>query len=177
MRAASARDVFSRSIGLLLLISFVSTGTSAEDHLPANPQADRVLVVKSARTLSLLNHGHVLKVYKVALGGDPIGAKTRQGDHKTPEGIYVLDRRNEHSKFYRAIHISYPNAQDREHARALGASPGGDIMLHGLPNGYGWIGKGHRARDWTDGCIAVTDEEIDEIWRAVPNGTVIEIRP
>lgn len=150
MRAASARDVFSRSIGLLLLISFVSTGTSAEDHLPANPQADRVLVVKSARTLTLLNHGHVLKVYKVALGGDPIGAKTRQGDHKTPEGIYVLDRRNEHSKFYRAIHISYPNAQDRERTRELGASPGGDIMLHGLPNGYGGIGKGHRARDWTD---------------------------
>jgi murein L,D-transpeptidase YafK len=144
-------------MGLLLLVLSISARTTAQVHLSDNTRADRVLVVKSARTLTLLNHEQVLKVYKVALGGVPLGPKTRQGDHRTPEGIYVLDRRNDHSKFYRAIHISYPNAQDRERARELGASPGGDIMLHGLPNGYGWIGKGHRARDWTDGCIAVTD--------------------
>jgi murein L,D-transpeptidase YafK len=177
MRAARAGHAFLRLMGFVFLVSSISIGTYAEDRLPSNARADRVLVVKSARTLTLLNHGHVLKTYKVALGGDPIGAKTRQGDHKTPEGIYVLDRRNAHSQFYRAIHISYPNVRDRERARTLGASPGGDIMLHGLPNGYRWIGKGHRARDWTDGCIAVTDEEMDEIWRAVPDGTVIDIRP
>jgi murein L,D-transpeptidase YafK len=163
-------------MGLLLLVSSFSI-TAAQNLLPASARADRVLVIKSARTLTLLSHDRVLKVYKVALGSDPVGPKTRQGDHKTPEGIYVLDRRNEHSHFYRAIHISYPNAQDRERASKLGASAGGDIMLHGLPNGYGWIGKGHRARDWTDGCIAVTDEEMDEIWRAVPDRTPIEIRP
>jgi murein L,D-transpeptidase YafK len=98
----------------------------------------------------------------------------RQGDHKTPEGIYVLDS---HSQFHRSIHISYPNARDRAEARARGVSPGGDVFVHGLPNGYGWVGASHRAKDWTDGCIAVTDEEIEEIWKAVGNGTAIEIRP
>ena len=159
--------------GLVLLSLFASS----EDHSPATLQADRVLVVKNERTLRLLNHGRIIKTYKVALGGNPRGAKTRQGDHKTPEGVYVLDRRNEHSQYYRSIHISYPSAEDRGRARKLGVSPGGDVMLHGLPNGYGWIGSGHRARDWTDGCVAVTNEEMDEIWRAVPDGTPIEIRP
>jgi murein L,D-transpeptidase YafK len=101
----------------------------------------------------------------------------RQGDHKTPEGIYILDRRNPRSQFYKSIHISYPSQQDRARAKTQGVSPGGDIYLHGLPNGYGWIGQGHRLKDWTDGCIAVTNEEIDEIWRTVPDGTPIEIRP
>jgi len=119
----------------------------------------------------------VLKTYQVALGGEPVGPKTHQGDHKTPEGTYVLDHRNPHSQFYRSIHISYPNSQDRTRARKQHASPGGDIFLHGLPNGYSWIGKNHRRKDWTDGCIAVTDEEMDEIWRLVPDGTPIDIRP
>lgn len=139
--------------------------------------ADRVVVLKRERTLQLLSQGKVIKTYKVALGGDPVGAKARQGDHRTPEGIYVLDSRNAHSKFYKSIHISYPSARDRTAARQKGVSPGGDVFVHGLPNGYGWIGAGHRAKDWTDGCIAVTDQEIDEIWRAVANGTPIEIRP
>ena len=111
------------------------------------------------------------------MGGDPVGAKTQHGDHKTPEGGYVLDRRNANSKFHRALHISYPNAKDREQARKRGVAPGGDIMLHGLPNGYGAIGGAHRLKDWTDGCIAVTNEEIEEIWRLVPDGTPIEISP
>jgi len=139
--------------------------------------ADRVLVLKKERTLQLLSHGTVIKSYKVALGGDPIGPKTRQGDHKTPEGIYVLDSRNAHSQFYKSIHISYPTAQQRTAARKQGISPGGAVFVHGLPNGYGFIGASHRLKDWTDGCIAVTNEEIDEIWRAVPDGTPIEIRP
>jgi murein L,D-transpeptidase YafK len=139
--------------------------------------ADRVVVLKSERTLQLVNHGRVIKAYKVALGGDPIGPKTRQGDHKTPEGSYVLDFRNAHSKFYKAIHISYPSARDRAAAREQDASPGGDVFLHGLPNGFGYLGAAHRLKDWTDGCIAVTNAEIDEIWGAVPDGTPIEIQP
>lgn len=139
--------------------------------------ADHVLVLKKQRTLQLLNHGRVLKSYKVALGADPVGPKTRQGDHKTPEGIYILDSRNVRSQFYKSIHISYPNASDRAAARARGVSPGGDVFVHGLPNGYRSVGASHRLKDWTDGCIAVTDEEIDEIWAAVGNGTPIEIRP
>ncbi len=139
--------------------------------------ADRVLVLKKERTLQLLSHGKVIKTYKVALGGDPVGPKTRQGDHKTPEGIYILDLRNAHSRFYRAIHISYPNERDRAQARKEGVAPGGDVFVHGLPNGFGAIGAAHRLKDWTDGCIAVTDDEMDEIWMAVQDGTPIEIRP
>lgn len=140
-------------------------------------QADKVLVLKKERTLQLLNQGKVIKSYKVALGGDPVGPKAEQGDHKTPEGLYVLDARNAHSQFYKSIHISYPSASERAAARRKGVSPGGDVFVHGLPNGYGWVGAGHRAKDWTDGCIAVTDQEIDEIWLAVADGTPIEIRP
>lgn len=134
-------------------------------------------MLKRERTLQLWNGGQILQRYKVALGGNPVGAKTRQGDHKTPEGVYVLDSRNAHSQFYKSLHISYPNAHDRATARAKGVSPGGDVFVHGLPNGYRIVGSAHRLRDWTDGCIAVTDEEIDEIWAAVPDGTPIEIRP
>jgi len=154
----------------------MATSSLGSDALPAGATADRVIVMKKNRTLTLLSRGKELKTYKISLGGDPIGHKTRQGDHKTPEGTYVLDRRNPNSKFYRSIHISYPNRQDREQAERLGISPGGDVFVHGLPNGFGWLGSAHLARDWTDGCIAVTDAEMDEIWRAVPDGTVIEIR-
>lgn len=158
---------------LVLALTFVSGGQS----LPTNARADSVIVVKKERTLTLLDHGRVLKTYRVALGVKPIGPKTRQGDHKTPEGTYVLDRRNADSRFYRSIHISYPNARNIARARSMDLSPGGDVYIHGLPNGYGWVGKAHRMKDWTDGCIAVTNEEMDEIWRAVANGTPIEIKP
>jgi murein L,D-transpeptidase YafK len=140
-------------------------------------QADHVVVLKKERRLELLSQGKLIKTYKVALGSDPIGPKTRQGDHKTPEGSYILDSRNPHSKFYKSLHISYPSARDRAQANQGGFSPGGDVYVHGLPNGYRYIGAAHLLRDWTDGCIAVTDEEMDEIWKAVPDGTQIEIRP
>jgi murein L,D-transpeptidase YafK len=140
-------------------------------------RADRVVVLKKERTLQLISHGKVIKAYKIALGGDPVGPKTRQGDHKTPEGTYALDFRNAHSQFHKAIHISYPSDRDRAAARAKGISPGGDVLVHGLPNGFGYVGAAHRQKDWTDGCIAVTNEEIDEIWKSVADGTPIEIRP
>ena len=145
--------------------------------MPTSARADKVVVLNKERKLMLMSGATVLKTYRIALGGDPVEPKVRQGDHKTPEGNYVLDRRSSHSKFYKAIHVSYPNSTDGARARKLGASPGGDIFVHGLPNGYGRVGAAHRLVDWTDGCIAVTNDEIDEIWRAVPNGTPIEIRP
>lgn len=144
--------------------------------LPASAHATKVVVVKSARTLTLMSGDRVLKTYKVALGGSPVGPKERQGDHKTPEGHYVLDRRNPKSQFYKSIHISYPTSAEIARAQKLGVAPGGDVFIHGLPKGQGWVGPGHRLIDWTDGCIAVTNEEMDEIWRAVPDGTPIEIR-
>ena len=149
----------------------------AGDRLAPSATADRVVVFKKERRLLLMNRSQPLKEYRIALGAEPIGRKTQQGDHKTPEGIYVLDRRNGRSKFYRSIHISYPDRGDRDRARELGVPPGGDIFLHGLPNGFGWVGAAHRKKDWTDGCIAVTNREMDEIWNAVADGTTIEIRP
>ena len=115
-------------------------GLAIGQTLPANAKADRVVVMKKERTLTLMSQGKVLKIYKVALGGDPIGAKTRQGDHKTPEGVYRLDRRNAHSKFYKSIHISYPDAKDIAYARKLGVSPGGEFMSMGCPMDInGWV--------------------------------------
>lgn len=143
----------------------------------ASVGADRVVVYKRERRLVLLSQGKELRSYKVASGGEPIGPKTRQGDHRTPEGLYILDSRNANSHYYKAFHISYPNEQDIAAAKKLGVSPGGDIMLHGLPKGYGWVGKAHVLHDWTDGCVAVTDEEMDEIWKLVRVGTPIEIKP
>ena len=154
------------------LITFLVT-----PYLRAQPHADRIIIYKRARTMELIRAGKVLKTYKIALGGEPVGPKTRQGDHRTPEGVYVIDSRNAHSQFHRSLHISYPNAADKERARKLGVATGGDIYIHGLPNGYGFIGAAHRARDWTDGCIAVTDHEIEEIWLLVDNGTPVEIQP
>ena len=145
--------------------------------LPAGATADRVLVDKSDRTLTLLRGGRPLKTYRVALGGSPVGHKGREGDEKTPEGTYLLDYRKEDSRAHRALHISYPNADDEARARARGESPGGFIMVHGIYDGLGWVGKLHRLRDWTDGCVAVANWEMDEIMRAVPDSTPIEIRP
>ena len=138
---------------------------------------DHLIVYKSDRKLVLLSEGKELKSYRVALGAVPVGPKTRQGDHRTPEGSYILDSRNPKSQFYKAFHISYPASKDIASAKKLGVNPGGDIMLHGLPKNYAWVGKAHTLHDWTDGCIAVTDEEMDEIWALVRVGTPIEIKP
>ena len=112
---------------------------------------------KSTRTLTLMNGSEALRTYRVALGAQPVGAKDRQGDHKTPEGLYSVDRKNPHSGFHRALHLSYPNTADRERARKLGVSPGGDIEIHGFGAKFGFVGSAHRLHDWTEGCIAVTN--------------------
>ena len=138
---------------------------------------DRILVEKSERKLSILRGGKVLKTYRVALGRNPIGAKEEEGDNKTPEGIYTIDYRNPKSDYHLALHISYPSAEDTTRAAQRGVNAGFDIMIHGLPNGQGWMGAAHRQKDWTAGCIAVTDKEIDELYRVTPDGTTIEIRP
>lgn len=137
--------------------------------LPPGTKADEVLVVKSERRLVLLHDHTELKSYTVALGGNPVGKKERQGDEKTPEGSYRIDNKLPigTSKFHKALHISYGGSGDA----------GGDIMIHGIGNGFGWIGRLHRLVDWTKGCIAVTDDEIDQIYEAVQVGTKMEINP
>ncbi len=169
-----------RSVALLLTWALVQIPieVSASD-LPLAPTsvADKVIVLKSQRELMLMKSHRTLKTYRISLGTNPIGPKNRQGDHRTPEGLYTLDRHNAKSQFYRSIHISYPNAADRARAKKLGVLPGGDVFLHGLPNEYKPSSQAEDLGDWTDGCIAVTDPEMDEIWQAVPDGTPIEIRP
>lgn len=143
----------------------------------AEQQADRIVVAKSDRRLELLRGETVLATYRISLGGaGDDGPKQREGDQKTPEGVYVIDWRNPNSMAHISLHISYPNVADQAAADAAGYSPGGNIMIHGLANGWGWLGPLHHLWDWTDGCIAVTNSEMQEIWSKVPNGTPIEIR-
>jgi L,D-peptidoglycan transpeptidase YkuD (ErfK/YbiS/YcfS/YnhG family) len=139
--------------------------------------ADKILIEKKERRLTLISRGKVLKTYKIALGGNPIGPKERQGDNKTPEGTYVIDSRNKDSRYHLSLHISYPNEKDKKRAKELGVSPGGNIMIHGIKNGFSWVNDLQAKVDWTKGCIAVTDEEIEEIEKLAPNGTIVEIRP
>jgi murein L,D-transpeptidase YafK len=164
----------SRLAHSIALFAVLLTASWAADKSAAT-KADRVVIVKSTHTLMLLSQGQVIKTYKVALG-NPKGTKQQQGDRETPEGEYIIDSKNPHSRFHRALHISYPNAQDRERARKQGVSPGGLIEIHGIEEKWAWVGSLHRAVDWTAGCIAVTNPEIEEIYKLVPVGTPVEIR-
>lgn len=163
-----------KSLIPLVLLLFLASETCAN---LATEKVEGVLVEKGARRLVLLAGGKALRTYSVALGRNPSGHKVKRGDGRTPEGKYVVDFRKENSRFHRALRISYPSPADRARARSLGVSPGADIMIHGLPPGYADVGAYHRLSDWTKGCIAVTNEEIEEIWSLVPNGTPVEIRP
>jgi murein L,D-transpeptidase YafK len=141
------------------------------------PTPDHVLVIKSEKRLYLVKNNIRYRDYRIALGENPEGHKQKQGDERTPEGRYILDYKNPYSSYYKSIHISYPNAKDREAARAKGWDPGGLIMIHGQPNGYGWMGIVSQFINWTDGCIALQNGDMDEIWDTVKVGTPIEIRP
>lgn len=156
---------------------FLQLGRKAPDLAPAGERATRIEVDKAARQLKLLRGNETLAVYNVSLGSAPVGHKSREGDGRTPEGTYSIEFKNDRSRFHLALRISYPSSDDRKSAQQLGVSPGRDIMIHGLPNGLGWLNRLHLRRDWTDGCIAVTNTEMHEIWRLVSTGTPIEIRP
>jgi murein L,D-transpeptidase YafK len=139
--------------------------------------ADSIVISKSAHTLSLLSAKSVLKTYRVALGRGSAGAKQVDGDNRTPEGKYIIDEMKTSSKFHKALHLSYPNADDRARALKLGKSPGGDIEIHGLPTAFAWVGTTQHMVDWSAGCIALSNDEIDEVWKMVSIGTLVEINP
>jgi murein L,D-transpeptidase YafK len=163
---------------VLAIIAGVSVWNLWPDTpLPPGTKADLVVVHKAARRLELYRGNELLKAYQVSLGRHPIGAKSQQGDGRTPEGDYRLDYRNPGSSFHKALHISYPEPAEIASARSRNIDPGGLVMVHGMRNGFGWIGRLHRMIDWTDGCVAVTNNEIDEISVAVPVGTKIVIEP
>jgi murein L,D-transpeptidase YafK len=172
------RPLFAATLALMLLAGLLSADP-ARANLAKDEQtkADLVVVYKSERILQLKRAGRVLKSFPIALGREPTGPKLQEGDGRTPEGVYTLDWRNPNSQFYRAIHISYPRPGVDEHAQRWGVPAGGQIMLHGLPNGVTAERIGHPRRDWTNGCIALTNEEIDEIWARVEDGTTIIIYP
>ncbi len=160
--------MFSVFIWLFLLLPMVSFGIE---------RADSVLVIKSESKLYLMKDGRILKAYHVAFGANPKGPKQQGGDERTPEGKYVLDHKKANSSFYKAIHISYPNANDKKRAKEKGVSPGGQIMIHGQKNNFGWLSFITQCFNWTDGCIAVSNSDMDEIWNSVDVGTPIEIKP
>ncbi len=144
---------------------------------PLPARADRVVLEKSKRLLSIYSHNKVAVTYKVALGRNPVGAKTCSGDYRTPEGHYTITGKNPESRFHRSLRLSYPNPTDVARARKQHCDPGGNVAIHGLENGYGWVGQTHSSADWTNGCIAVTDQQMDQLWQMMPIGTPVEIRP
>ncbi|WP_444931263.1 murein L,D-transpeptidase family protein [Microbulbifer sp. SSSA002] len=151
----------------ILLLTFASA---------ANANITLVQVIKSENLMRLLDGSKIVRSYHVALGGQPQGHKQQEGDERTPEGLYTLDYKKEDSSYYRAMHISYPNAEDRSRAEARGVSPGGFIMVHGQRNRLGWLAPLSQRFNWTDGCIALTNDEMDEFMSLVQTGTPIEIR-
>lgn len=157
---------------LLFILFFLGTAFSW-----GLEKADKVLVIKSESTLYLKKGGNTIKEYHVVFGADPKGHKQQEGDEKTPEGNYILDYKKPDSAFYKAIHISYPDAQDKHRAKSAGVDPGGLIMIHGQKNGFGWFSWITQRFNWTNGCIAVSNSDMDDIWSLVDSGTPIEIRP
>ncbi len=157
------------------VIAYLKSSSSHHKPIPSSIVIDKIVVDKSDRILQLISQSTVIRSYRIALGGNPVGHKQQEGDQRTPTGIYTLDYKNENSIAHRSIHISYPNAADKAYAKKLGVSAGGDIMIHGQMNGFGYLALFNQRRDWTDGCIAVTNDEMDEIMAAVILGTPIEI--
>jgi len=159
---------------LLLLVCLLTLQTLA---VATAQKADAVLVDKSERRLYLIKKGEVFASYRATFGANPVGHKQMQGDERTPEGHYTLDYKNPSSQFYKSIHISYPNRMDRTNARQLGVDPGGNIMIHGQTNGWGWASPLVQFFPWTDGCVALSNRDMDRVWNAVDPGTAIQIRP
>lgn len=167
-----------RIVYVCIYLFLVAACTPASNELQQwQAPIDKLVVKKSKRKLHLLSKDKIIKTYRGSLGKNPLGHKIQEGDGKTPEGTYIIDRRNVNSAYHRSLHISYPSPEDIKRAKITGIPPGGDIMIHGLPNGLGFLAPVHHLMDWTKGCIAVTDKEIEEIWNHVPDGTQIIIKP
>jgi len=164
-----------KATALLAAIGIMAFLSIHQPRLPSDSVIDRIVVLKSKRQLLVYQQDELLKTYKISLGRNPIGTKQFQGDKKTPEGKYYINDKNPNSQFHKNLGISYPDQQDIEFAKSLNKDPGGDIKIHGLRNGLGFISKLHRLVDWTNGCIAVTNFEIDEIFNHTSIGIPIEI--
>ncbi len=161
----------------LLCFIFIATGQAGTTPGPSEPSIDKVLVLKSERKLHLLSRGKTFKSYRISLGKQARGAKQHEGDKRTPEGLYWIDWRKTSDKYQLSLHISYPNARDLAKAHAQGIEPGGMIMIHGTPVDEEYPEWFFHTLDWTEGCIAMQNRDIREVWELVKDGTLIEIRP
>jgi murein L,D-transpeptidase YafK len=166
-----------RALSMLLLVASAVPGVQGSVRANDFPIADKVVVEKGERKLHLLKGGVAFRSFDIALGIRPIGDKEKEGDFKTPEGSYLLDARNPDSEYFLAIHVSYPDSQDRAEARRKGVDPGGAIMIHGQPNDPTRSEAYYRTQDWTNGCIAVSNSDMIDIWLMTAENTPIEIRP
>ncbi len=171
-------------IPVLLAVTVLATGAQAAGNRTlamaetgTTTDVNQLVVRKDERRLYLMSNDQVIRSYRISLGKTPEGHKLYEGDSRTPEGSYTIDFRNPNSDYYKSIRISYPNPRDRELAESWGLRPGGNIMIHGLPNDVGDMAFAYQGLDWTDGCIAVTNEAMDEIWQLVDVGTPIRILP
>ncbi|MDE3736322.1 MULTISPECIES: murein L,D-transpeptidase family protein [Pseudomonas] len=162
---------------VVLIMSLSALAQASTTPTLGGKAIDKVMVVKSERKLLLMNRGDILKTYRISLGKQPLGAKLREGDQRTPEGFYWIDWRKTSDKFNLSLHISYPNARDAAKAREKGVSPGGMIMIHGTPLDEEYPEWYFHTLDWTEGCIAMRNSDMREIWSLVKDGTLIEIRP
>lgn len=163
------------ALALVANLGGASSAQRTADAQPAIVQIDRIHVDKSAHRMTVFAHGRAVRTFAVALGRGGLKPKVRQGDGRVPEGDYTITARNQQSRYYLSLRIGYPTPAQSAAAAAQGVDPGGDIMIHGLPNGMGGLGSRHRLRDWTQGCIAVTNREIYWLWQAVADGTPIRI--
>lgn len=170
---AGTRHLATRIMHLLVALLALAIAFPAA----AEPTVDLVRISKTGRKLQLLSGGKIIREFKITLGSNPVGAKSREGDGKTPEGTYTLDYKKADSAFHKAIHISYPNARDMAQASAQNVPPGGQIMIHGQKNGLGWLSFISQHFDWTNGCIALTNSDMDALWPLIKAGTTVEILP
>jgi murein L,D-transpeptidase YafK len=170
-------NITRRRVAAIFLAATICASQKATFSAQSTAVADSIVISKSAHTLSLMSGKTVLKTYHVALGRGSAGAKQVAGDNRTPEGKYVIDEKKTSTKFHKALHLSYPNADDRAKASKLGKPPGGDIEIHGLPTTFAWVGTTQHVLDWTAGCIALSNDEIDEVWKMTSVGTPVEIDP
>ncbi len=161
----------------VFLFCFSAPVPAVEQSPAIDSPVDRIVVEKSKRTMTLLKQDKAIRTYRIALGRDPVGPKVQKGDKKTPEGLYFVDYKLRKSIYHRALHLNYPNQADIDRAKSLGVTPGNSIMIHGMKQDKLWMGNVQYLFDWTNGCIALTNDEIEEVWNLVPVWTPVEIRP
>ena len=165
------------AIPFISLFIFSGVARAQPHNLMKTPKADLVVVHKGDRTMELWSNGATIAKFRVALGFNPVGPKEFEGDGRTPEGVYTIVQRNANSHYFRSLKLDYPNAADVAAAKARGLTPGGMVMIHGLPNDRGADAVGHPDKDWTNGCIAVNDDEMREVWETVDTGTAVLVMP